>query len=135
MKGKKLMLEYEDKGRNDVELSMETEEPDRIIMAMQLTALEAARVDMERREAQRRDEDRIEEEREKEKTGFERCVDHDVMLADKTPGEIFLNDTLPVKQERLKLLLTLQVLRMGTMKKCQGADQPRKGKRQSRKRD
>ena len=47
------------------------------------------------------------EEREKEETGLERWVEHDVMLAEKTPGEIFLNDTLPVTQERPKLLLTL----------------------------
>ena len=74
---------------------------------MQPTAPEAAMVDIERRYAQQREEQMMVEEREKEETGLERWVEHDVMLAEKTPGEIFLNDTLPVTQERPKLLLTL----------------------------
>ena len=91
---------------------------------MQPPTLEAERVDMERWDAQQREEDRIEEEHEKEETGLERWVDHDVMPEDKTPGEIFLKDTLPVAQERPKLLLTLPVPELGDyMKRCWGANQ------------
>ena len=93
IKGKKLELEYEDdnledEGKNDMEVIMETEEPDRVNVPMQPTALEAARVDIKRQPAQRREE---------EKTGLECWVDNDVMLADET-CEIFLNDMLPVAQ-------------------------------------
>ena len=53
IKGKKLQLEYdedewEEECRNDVEDIMETEEPERVVVPIQPTALEAARVDMER---------------------------------------------------------------------------------------
>jgi hypothetical protein len=68
---------------------------------------------MERRDAQQREEYMIEEECEKKEKGLERWVDHDVMPEDETPEKIFLNDTLPVAQDRPKLLLTLPLPRLG----------------------
>ena len=111
---------------------METEEQEEVKIPMQPTALEAARVDMKRHDTQRKEEERMEEEREKEETGLNRWVDHDMMLVDKTPGEILLNDTLPVMQERPKLTMTLPVPRVREPENIAATDQLHKGKRQSR---
>ena len=83
---------------NDVVDVMETEEPERVVIPMQPMALKAARADMERQDALNREQDRIEEERENEERGMDQWVDHDVMPEEDTPGEIYLNNTLPVAQ-------------------------------------
>jgi hypothetical protein len=63
IKGNKLQLVYEDdnwdEGMNDVEVMMETDEHEEVIVPMQLTALEAARVAMERRDTQWKEEERM----------------------------------------------------------------------------
>ena len=70
-------------------------------------ALEAARGDMDRQDALKREQDRLEEEWEDEKRGMDQWVDHDVGQKKETPGEIYLNDTLPVAPDRQRLLETL----------------------------
>ena len=87
---------------------------------------------MKRHNTQRKEEERMEEEREKEETGLNRWVDHDMMLVDKTPVEILLNDTLPVMQERPKLTMTLPVPRVREPENIPATDQLHKGKIQSR---
>ena len=54
---------------------------------------------MERWDAMKREQDRLEEERENEEKGMDQWVDHDVGPEEETPGEIYLNDTLPVAPE------------------------------------
>ena len=51
----------------------------------------------------------MDEVREKAETGLDSWVDHNELLGEKTPGKILLGDTVPVTQEKPKLILKLKV--------------------------
>ena len=46
---------------------------------------------------------------EKGRIGLDPWVDHDKLLVEKTPGEILLDDTVPVTQDNPKLIVKLKV--------------------------
>ena len=51
----------------------------------------------------------MEEERERAETGLDPWVDYVELLGEKTPEEILLDDTVPVLQERPRLMIKLKM--------------------------
>ena len=76
---------------------------------MQFMVLEADRLDTEKRDKQKKEEEQMEEERERAETGLDPWVDYVELLGEKTPEEILLDDTVPVLQERPRLMIKLKM--------------------------